>query len=318
MKKNLFLKVTTLLLLTITLTGCTRNAVEKALDNTMALKNYNTITNLTVGFANQEPNVYTLNGNVDNKSNLTYITTERVISEEDKITYEMYYNSKNNETYYSSELISENMGSDEENHPFKNVMDYLFDAKTLRNILSDPKKITKESGFYIVEVKSNKVVEELNNEFYFSNTQTKLKKPNTKNVEFIVYVNEEKQVTKIEADLTEMFKIATKITDELSEVTTFSFEMSFTNHDKAKSVSLPKEMTENVIDVQEGAARTDAYLYLGYVNMKELEDSVYKTATEIEGIKPKKVNLEIKDKRVQSGTITIGKYTFNVKDGVLE
>ena len=45
MKKNLFLKVTTLLLLTITLTGCTRNAVEKALDNTMALKNYNTITN---------------------------------------------------------------------------------------------------------------------------------------------------------------------------------------------------------------------------------------------------------------------------------
>ena len=113
MKKNLFLKVTTLLLLTITLTGCTRNAVEKALDNTMALKNYNTITNLTVGFANQEPNVYTLNGNVDNKSNLTYITTERVMSEEDKVTYEMYYNSKNNETYYSSELISENMGSDE-------------------------------------------------------------------------------------------------------------------------------------------------------------------------------------------------------------
>ena len=84
-----------------------------------------------------------------------------------------------------------------------------------------------------------------------------------------------------------LIKIATKITDELSEVTTFSFEMSFTNHDKAKSVSLPKEMTENVIDVQEGAARTDAYLYLGYVNMKELEDSVYKTATEIEGIKPK-------------------------------
>lgn len=313
-------------LLTLLLTGCGSNAVNKSIERTIKAGKFESNVTQTTSYNQSQEETNTLKIQNDTTSKTLKISS----TFEDSIystkmdtyyltdTFENYVTSDTTKIKEITEAEDEGCGVEETEADakyHKNKYKYIYNLETFEKIFEKAKIKKIDSKTFDVEVPASEFYDALNGVLYFDTyTYVRLDKKVVMYLNFKVTVDG-KYISKIEADLTNYIKEATKYDETNSILTEYKFTYTVSKVGSSESVTLPADAKTDFEDYAEADARTDAISYIGFVNTLNLEGKTYTSTEQLGKIIPEAVSLELKDGIVVKGTIKVNGYTFTYTEG---